>query len=54
MKYQINRTELPMMMVTAYSDDERRRRASWAPAEFLTKRVDFDLLRVRLRITQCR
>jgi hypothetical protein len=31
-------------MVTAYDDDERRR-----AAEFLTKPVDFDLLKMRLR-----
>ena len=34
------------MMVTAYGDDERRRRASELGAfEFLTKPVDFDLLK---------
>jgi DNA-binding response OmpR family regulator len=38
------------MMVTAYGDDERRRRAAeLGAAEFLTKPVDFNLLRVRLR-----
>jgi CheY-like chemotaxis protein len=41
--------DLPVMMVTAYGDDERRRRAELGAAEFLTKPVDFDLLRVRLR-----
>jgi CheY-like chemotaxis protein len=42
--------ELPVMMITAYGDDERRRRATeLGAAEFLTKPVDFDLLRVRLR-----
>jgi CheY-like chemotaxis protein len=42
--------ELPVMMVTAYGDDERRRRAKELGAlEFLTKPIDFDLLRVRLR-----
>jgi len=42
--------ELPVMMVTAYGDDERRRRAEeLGAAEFLTKPVDFDLLRVRPR-----
>ena len=41
---------LPVMMGTAYGDDERRRRAAeLGAAEFLTKPVDFDLLRVRLR-----
>ena len=35
--------ELPVMMVTAYGDDERRRRANeLGAAEFLTKPVDFD------------
>ena len=43
--------ELPMMMVTAYGDDERRRRASELGAfEFLTKPVDFDRLRAQLRL----
>ena len=42
--------EVPVMMVTAYGDDKRRRRANeLGAAEFLTKPVDFDLLRVRLR-----
>jgi len=42
--------ELPVMMVTAYGDVERLRRAEkLGAAEFLTKPVDFDLLRVRLR-----
>ena len=42
--------ELPVMMVTAYGDDERRRRAEeLGAAEFLTKPVDFDLLKVRLQ-----
>ena len=42
--------ELSVMMVTAYGDEERRRRAEeLGAAEFLTKPVDFDLLRVRLR-----
>jgi CheY-like chemotaxis protein len=42
--------ELPVMMVTAYGDDERRRRAKELGAvEFLTKPIDFDLLSVRLR-----
>jgi CheY-like chemotaxis protein len=42
--------ELPVMMVTAYGDDERRRRAEECGAmEFLTKPVDFDLLKERLR-----
>jgi len=42
--------ELPVMMVTAYGDDERRRRATERGAsEFLTKPVDFDHLRTQLR-----
>jgi CheY-like chemotaxis protein len=42
--------ELPVMMVTAYGDDERRRRADeYGAAEFITKPVDFDLLKERLR-----
>jgi CheY-like chemotaxis protein len=41
--------DLPVM-VTAYGDDERRRRADeLGAAEFLTKPVDFDRLKVRLR-----
>ena len=44
------RPELPVMMLTAYGDDERRRRASESGAtDFLTKPVDFDVLKVRLR-----
>ena len=42
--------DLPVMMVTAYGDDERRRRATESgAAEFPTKPVDFNLLQVRLR-----
>jgi two-component system, response regulator, stage 0 sporulation protein F len=42
--------ELPVMMVTAYGDDERRRRADeYGAAEFITKPVDFDSLKERLR-----
>jgi CheY-like chemotaxis protein len=42
--------ELPVMMVTAYGDDERRRRAGeYGAAEFITKPVDFDMLKERLR-----
>jgi CheY-like chemotaxis protein len=44
------RPELPVMMVTAYGDDERRCRASeWGAADFLTKPVDFDVLKAQLR-----
>ena len=42
--------DMPVMMVTAYGDDERRRRASELGAfEFLTKPVDFDRLKEQLR-----
>jgi CheY-like chemotaxis protein len=42
--------DLPVMMVTAYSDDEHRRRAAETGAsEFLTKPVDFDQLKAQLR-----
>jgi CheY-like chemotaxis protein len=41
---------LPVMMVTAYGDNERRQRASALGAtEFLTKPVDFDALKAQLR-----
>jgi CheY-like chemotaxis protein len=41
---------LPVMMVTAYGDDERRRRAGELGAsEFLTKPVDFERLKAQLR-----
>ena len=43
------RPDLPVMMVTAYGDDERRRQAAEAGAhEFLTKPVDFDRLKEEL------
>ena len=42
--------DLPVMMVTAYGDDERRRSAGErGAAEFITKPVDFDLLKEQLR-----
>jgi len=42
--------DLPVMMVTAYGDDERRRRAGELGAsEFLTKPVDFERLKAQLR-----
>jgi CheY-like chemotaxis protein len=42
--------DLPVMMVTAYGDDERRRRAAeTGAAEFFTKPVDFDRLKEQLR-----
>jgi CheY-like chemotaxis protein len=41
---------MPVMMVTAYGDDERRRMADeYGAAEFITKPVDFDLLKAQLR-----
>jgi len=37
------RPDLPVMMVTAYGDDERRRLAGeYGAAEFITKPVDFN------------
>jgi CheY-like chemotaxis protein len=43
------RPDLPVMMVTAYGDDERRRRAAALGAvEFITKPVDFDQLKEQL------
>jgi len=42
--------DLPVIMVTAYGDDERRRQASEnGAAEFFTKPVDFDHLKAQLR-----
>jgi CheY-like chemotaxis protein len=42
--------DLPVMMVTAYGDEERRRSASdLGASEFLTKPVDFDQLKAQLR-----
>jgi len=44
------RPDLPVMMVTAYGDDERRQRSSELGAfEFVTKPVDFDQLKAQLR-----
>jgi CheY-like chemotaxis protein len=44
------RPTLPVMMVTAYGDDERRKRAAESGAmDFLTKPVDFDALKESLR-----
>jgi CheY-like chemotaxis protein len=41
---------LPVMMITAYGDDERRRRADELGAsEFISKPVDFDRLKAQLR-----
>jgi len=42
--------ELPVMMVTAYGDEERRRRASeYGAAKFITKPVDFNFLKQQLQ-----
>jgi CheY-like chemotaxis protein len=44
------RPNVPVMMVTAYGDDERRRLASeYGAAEFITKPVDFNFLKTQLR-----
>ena len=41
---------LPVIMVTAYGDDERRRKATeFGAREFVTKPVDFDLLKQQLQ-----
>jgi CheY-like chemotaxis protein len=43
------RPDLPVMMVTAYGDEDRRRRArDYGAAEFITKPVDFDRLKQHL------
>ena len=42
--------DLPVMLITAYGDDERRRRANeLGAADFLAKPVDFDQLKAQLR-----
>ena len=42
--------DLPVLMVTAYGDDERRRHARGLGAfDFITKPVDFDHLKAELR-----
>ena len=42
--------DLPVIMVTAYGDDERRHTArKFGAAEFVTKPVDFDLLKQQLQ-----
>jgi two-component system, response regulator, stage 0 sporulation protein F len=44
------RPDLPVIMVTAYGDDERRRKASeFGASEFVTKPVDFNLLKQQLQ-----
>jgi CheY-like chemotaxis protein len=46
-----NWPQLSVMMVTAYGDDERRRRAAELGAvDFLSKPVDFDYLKQRLHV----
>jgi len=42
--------DIPVMMVTAYADEERRRQATELGAtDFIAKPVDFDFLKERLR-----
>ena len=42
--------DMPVMMVTAYGDEERRKACiECGAAEFVTKPVDFDYLKERLR-----
>jgi CheY-like chemotaxis protein len=42
--------DLPVIMVTAYGDGERRRLArECGAAEFITKPIDFDFLKTHLR-----
>jgi CheY-like chemotaxis protein len=44
------RADLPVIIVTAYGDDERRRKAiELGAADFVTKPVDFDLLKQQLQ-----
>ena len=45
------RPDLPVIMVTAYGDDQRRRLAGeYGAARFITKPVDFDFLKTQLAI----
>ena len=45
-----SRPDLPVIMVTAYGDEGRRRRAKeYGAAFFITKPVDFDFLKAQLR-----
>ena len=47
------RPDLPVIIVTAYGDDERRQGASeYGAADFITKPVDFDFLKAQLRRLQ--
>jgi CheY-like chemotaxis protein len=44
------RPDLPVMMVTAYGDEERRKRAAeFGAVDFITKPVDFETLKENLR-----
>jgi two-component system, response regulator, stage 0 sporulation protein F len=49
-KIKEQRADLPVIMVTAYGDDERRRKAAeFGASEFVTKPVDFELLKLQLQ-----
>ena len=49
-KVKEHHADLPVIMVTAYGDDERRRKATeFGAAEFVTKPVDFGLLKQHLQ-----
>jgi CheY-like chemotaxis protein len=44
------RPDLPVITVTAYGDDERRRKSrEYGAADFINKPVDFEFLKARLR-----
>ena len=44
------RPDLPVILLTAYGDEDRRRRAAeYGAIDFITKPVDFDFLKERLR-----
>ena len=46
----LRRPDLPVMMVTAYGDEQRRKYAAeFGAADFLTKPVDFELLKTQLQ-----
>ena len=46
----LRRPDLPVMMVTAYGDEERRKYAAeFGAVDFLTKPVDFEALKENLR-----
>ena len=49
-KVKAQRADLAVIMVTAYGDDERRRKATeYGASEFVTKPVDFELLKQQLQ-----